>query len=112
MNTSRLASKRLASHLQSPRSSSSRSEAILDFLSGQPPESPEILRLIVAVGDLHPRTLLERFAMLSERQVGVVFELSRQPLPQHRPFCGRRTWYGKGLHVPALPAPLELTLDR
>lgn len=31
MNTSLLASKRLASHLQSPRASSSRSEATLDF---------------------------------------------------------------------------------
>lgn len=50
--------------------------------------------------------------MLGERQIGVVFELVRQPLLEQRSLSGRRTGPGARLHVPALPAPLEPTLDR
>src|SRR5215210_1689759 len=61
---------------------------------------------------LHSQILLKGLAMLSERQVGVVFELVWQPLLKHRPLPGWRTGYGARLHVAALPSPPQPALDR
>ncbi len=63
--------------------------------------------------DLHPRSLLERLAMLFERQVGLVPELETGSHPSSMaPFSGRGAGYGARLQVPALPSELEPALDR
>src|SRR5829696_10280316 len=91
--------------------SSSRSEATFDFFErpapGQASDGP------AHRGDRRRDApgLLERLAVLLQRQVGVRLEVGRQPLLEDGALERRPPGYGLRLHVPGLAAALEPALD-
>jgi len=113
MNTSRLASKRAANHRQNPRRPSSRSEAILDFFErpapGQTRDRPSDGRR----RDRHRAVvgLLERLAVLGQRQIVVVLEMGGQPPFEQGPLHRGPARDGLGIDVASLSAALEPALD-
>ncbi len=113
MNTSRLASKRAASHRHKPLASSSRSEAMGDFFE-RPAAARQARDPPAHRGRryLHPVDLLQRLAMLRERRVGVVFEPGREPFLEQGTLPGGRTGYRRGRNVAGFPSPPESALDR